>query len=284
MTLSSASVTFGPAGPALSVTRNFSVEALVMGRPVAEALELLPRIFNLCSAAQSAAARLSLGLNQSSDLSAEVIRDHVLRLCVILPRVLGEPPIAIPKLAADLLGPSGLPSDVTGIAKWQSPAAAHARRIMQDFRPGVATCKKLQQPADALADGPFENSAAGRQSQHPLMLSVERDYGRGPLWRYCGLLADLACAIEDRLPAAVEKAGVATVPAARGSYALRLQHSGGMITGITRRTPTDHLLAEGGALLQSLATLPSSMADCAERVIALHDPCIPVKVEVVAHA
>ncbi|HHZ09085.1 MAG TPA: hypothetical protein GX405_09945 [Rhizobiales bacterium] len=283
MNLRAATVTAGAGGPVLEAAPPLPLEALVLGRPVAEVVELLPRIFNLCRAAQDAAARLSLGLVPRDGLEAETIRDHVLKLCVTLPRTFGGSPLAIPADPAVLLGPKGLPADLAGLASWQSPAAALADLIRDSFAPGMACCAHLPAPPQPLAEGAFENSAAGRQSMHPLLRSVEASHGRGPLWRYLGLLADLEAALDGRLPVPRVEDGVAVVPAARGSYALWLRQAGGRVIGIVRRTPTDHLLAPEGALLQSLRTLPPTMKMHAG-VLALHDPCVPVTVREAAHA
>ncbi|MBW6494568.1 MAG: hypothetical protein K0B16_08445, partial [Burkholderiaceae bacterium] len=68
----------------------------------------------------------------------------------------------------------------------------------------------------------------------------------------------------------------AVVAAARGAYALRLPQANGHVTGIARTTPTDQIAAPGGALVQSLASLPADLAELAALVVALHDPCLPV--------
>ncbi len=273
MTLSAATVTLG-LHPTLTAAAPLPVEALVLGRPVAEAAELLPRLFNLCRAAQGLAAKLSLGLPATEDPVAEILRDHVLKLCITLPRSLGQDPRPIPSAPADLLGPGGLPATPDGLLAQDTLARAIDRR----FPAGVAVSAALPSPVQPLAEGAFENSAAGRQAAHPLLRAVEATRGRGPLWRYAGLLADLEAALTGRLPPAQVVDGTAIVPAARGTYALRLTQANGLVTGITRRTPTDHLLAPGGALLQSLASLPASLHPLAPQVIALHDPCIPVTV------
>ncbi len=283
MSLRAATVTFGEQGPVLEAAPPLPLEALLLGRPVAEVVEFLPRIFNLCRAAQGAAARLSLGLAPGGGLEAETIRDHVLKLCVTLPQAFGSKPLAIPADPAALLGPAGLPADMAGLPSWESPAAALAGQIGDAFAPGMACCAELPAPPHPLAEGAFENSAAGRQAMHPLLRSVEASHGRGPLWRYLGLLADLEAALQSRLPLPRVEDGVATVPAARGSYALWLRQTGGRVTGIVRRTPTDHMLAPGGALLQSLRTLPPALKMNAG-VVALHDPCVPVTVREAAHA
>ncbi|CAG1010151.1 MAG: hypothetical protein F9K19_19195 [Rhizobiaceae bacterium] len=283
MSLRAATVTFGEQGPVIEAAPALPLEALVLGRPIAEVVELLPRIFNLCRAAQGAAARLSLGFAPGDGLEAETIRDHVLKLCITLPQAFGSKPLAIPADPAALLGPEGLPADLAGLPSWESPAAALVGLISDSFAPGVACCAELPAPVHPLAEGAFENSAAGRQASHPLLRSVEASHGRGPLWRYLGLLADLEAALQGRLPPPKVEDGVATVPAARGSYALCLRQTGGHITGIVRRTPTDHMLAPGGALVQSLRSLRPAMHRHAG-VLALHDPCVPVTVREAAHA
>lgn len=284
MTLAAATVTLGPHGPLLQADAPLPVEALLLGKPLAEAAALLPRLFNLCGMAQGIAARLSLGLDATGDPGPEIIRDHLSRLCVILPRAFALPPIPLPADSAALAtlpAPAGLAGWLAGTA----PAAALAAHLDRTFAPGIACTKPLPTlPADPLAGGGHENSAAGRQSGHPLLAHVEATRGRGPLWRYLGLIADLEAALDHRLPPPAVRDGIATAAAARGQYALRLTHAGGLVTGIARRTPTDHLLAPAGPLLQSLASLPTSLHGLAPQVVALHDPCIPLSLREASHA
>lgn len=304
MTISAATVTLG-LQPILTAAAPLPLDALLLGKPVAEVADLLPRLFNLCRAAQGAAARLSLGLPVTEDPIAEIIRDHVLKLCITLPKSVGLDPIPRPAAdlqaprpapgtslplpgggsgrgyAATLLGPDGLPTDPADIS---GPLAPLFQRVARTFPPDIATCNALPTPDTPVAEGAFENSAAGRQSAHPLLRRIEQTHGRGPLWRLAGLMADLDAALAGRLPSSTVTDGTATVPAARGTYALRISHRNGLVTGITRRTPTDHILAPGGALLQSLASLPEPLHHLAPQVIALHDPCIPVTVREAADA
>lgn len=278
MTLASVLLGFGPDGPALRTGQRLPVETMVLGRPVPEVAELLPRLFNLCRVAQGLAARLALGLPATGDLRTEIIRDHVIRLTVILPRAFGLTAPALPADPAELLGRNGLPAD-GDLCRWDSPLTPLACRITQEFAPGIACTAPLPPPPHPLAEGAYENSAAGRQAGAPALRAVESRYGRGPLWRFVGLLADLEAALADRLPAPVAAEGLACVPAARGAYGLRLNSCEGRVTGIARRTPTDHLLAPGGALLQALGRLPADQRHLAPRIIALHDPCVPVLIE-----
>ncbi|NGM47677.1 hypothetical protein G5B31_19265 [Rhodobacter sp. SGA-6-6] len=277
MTPAAASIVFGPAGPVLRPGPQLPVEAMLLGKPVAEAAGMLPRLFNLCRVAQGMAAFLSLGLPAAGDLRAEVIRDHLVKLCVLLPRALGMAPLPLPADPASLLGRRGLPADGDP-AGWDSPLAPLAGRIAASFAPGEARSAALPPPPSPLAEGAFENSAAGRQAGQPGLKAIEAVCGRGPLWRFFGLVADLEAAIQGRLPAPTVADGIARVPAARGAYGLRIAQAGGIVTGLHRRTPTDHLLAPGGALIGALAALPAAKRALAPLVVALHDPCIPVTI------
>lgn len=288
-------LTLAPATDGYRVIRpaELPLGALVLGHPVGEVAKMLPRLFNLCRVAQATAVRLSLGLQMDVDakaLAAEVLRDHLLRLSVILPPLLGLPARGIagdPLLV--LYGPRrGLPVDLIGLRAWLSAGEGVApvvSAVAQAFGPGEAAADlPYVDGVTALSVVAVENSAAGRQATHPLLRSVAARQGRGPLWRVLGMLADAEAAVAGRLPAPMVAGGVARVAAARGSYALRLCQVGGMVTRIDRVTPTDHLLAPGGALDCALAALPVAKRHLAPLVVALHDPCMAVKVEGMRHA
>jgi hypothetical protein len=288
LTLAPGPMGFRPVRPA-----ELPLGALVLGRPVEEVVALLPRLFNLCRMAQGMAARLSLGLpaGQGMDaLVAEVLRDHLIRLSVILPPLLGLPARAPAGNPLDLLFGSvrGLPVDLLGLRRWMEAGEGSAplvSAIYRAFAPGEAAVDlPYVCPATALRVVAVENSAAGRQATHPLLRSVAARHGRGPLWRVLGMLADAEAALAGRLPPPVVDRGVARVPAARGTYALMLGQIGGLVSRIERVTPTDHLLAPGGALETALAALPVAKRHLAPVVAALHDPCMAVKVEGMRHA
>lgn len=266
--------------------------ALVLGRPVAEVAALLPRLFNLCRMAQGLAARMALGLEAGDPaaLRDEVLRDHLIRLTVTLPPLLGLPaqaPQGDPLLV--LFGASrGVPVDLGGLRAWLAAGQGVAplvAAIAARFAPGEAAVDLPPvSDATALRVVAVENSAAARQARHPLLAAIAARHGKGPLWRVLGMLADAEAAVAGRLPAPTLSHGVARVPAARGSYALRITQAGGMVTGIDRVTPTDHLLAPGGALDLALSALPRAKHDLAPLVAALHDPCMAVTVREARHA
>lgn len=286
MTLGAAEISAGPIGWQITRHPGPDLAALLIGRPVDEVAALLPRLFNLCRKAQSTAACLALGLPYDTDTSAEVIRDHLARLFVTLRRAFDLP--ALRPDPAGLFGPQNrLPGTLAELTDWlttQTPAAELARAVAQSFRKGIALTSTLPPPPDG-TPGAHENSPAGRQASHPLLQAVQADQGRSPLWRYLGLLADLQAAQNGDLPAPRRLPdGTAVVQAARGAYALRLDQSSGRVTSLVRITPTDHQLAPGGALAQALSHLPPDNIDLALKLVALHDPCIPVTLREACHA
>lgn len=262
------------------------LEALLIGRPVEDAAQMLPRLFNLCRMAQGTAALLALGLPGAEDPTPEILRDHAARIFATLRQAFGLAPLPPPPLTAHhLFGPMGaLPRTLADLMDWTASDQSIPlilREIGTLFPPHVATAPVLPAPPSPLAEGAYENSAAGRQTTHPLLQAVEARQGRGPLWRYLGLLADAEAALAGRLAQPELHEDIAVVQAARGAYALRLTQAEGRLTGLARRTPTDHLLAPGGALEQALSRCHPSLAPI---VIALHDPCVPVTIKEASHA
>lgn len=267
-----------PAPPALG--------QLLCGRTAQAAASMLPRLFNLCAAAQGMAARLSLGLPPAPDARAalvhDVLRDHVLALFITLPQALGLTPRALPqgwqmgRIAPALWG-GAQPVD---LAKWLdrgaglAPVAHHIMRLFSDGH-GQAPVLPFADAGTIDRAGALENSPAARHADHPLMQQAETAQGRGPLWRVLGRMLDAECAATGAMPAPVLRAdGMALVPAARGVYALRLLARNGVVTDVARVTPTDHMLAMGGSLRAALATTPDPAL--ARVIVAAHDPCLPV--------
>lgn len=275
------------------------VEAMMLGHPVDEALALLPRLFNLCGHAQGLAFRLSLGspVGDAPDLRREILRDHVAKLCLSWPALLGLPPMPLPSgwqaggEAARhlLLGPSDCPTDLAGLADWLSrgEGVAPVIRAIADELGGVHLTRPLAltTPETALADHAQENSVAARRSADPMVAAAERHWGRGPVWHAVARLADALAVVRGDLPDPVRLAdGTAVVPAARGSYALRARAAAGRITAFERRTPTDHLVAPGGALEGLLAAMGKSVASQVRLLSDILDPCVTVQVQEGSHA
>lgn len=288
------------AGPGAGVTcaPDLPVARMMLGRPVDEALALLPRLFSLCGVAQSIAFRLTLGLDPgpAEGQRREILRDHVARLCLGWPALLGLPPVALPSgwqaggedLAFALTG-GDMPGDLAGLNDWMGQGRGVApvlAGIAAAFGPvGPEVNLPLVTPETALAAGAVENSVAARQAAHPLVAAVERDKGRGPFWHAVARLVDaLAVAAGDVPAPVVLPDGTATVAAARGTYALRAKAEAGRITEFVRRTPTDHLAAPGGSLANLMTAFAPLTPAKATLLAGVLDPCVPVTVKEVADA
>ena len=69
--------------------KELRIEKLLCGRPVKEALELLPPLFALCPDSQTAAAAVACDVAQNSEPSQEVlINISIQQVLVILDRIL----------------------------------------------------------------------------------------------------------------------------------------------------------------------------------------------------
>lgn len=274
------------------------VAQMMRGRPVEEALALLPRLFSLCGVAQAQAFRLSLGLEAGPDdgQRREILRDHVARLCLSWPALLGLPPLALPAgwqaggaVLAGVLAGDGLPDDLAGLKAWMAegrgvaPVLAGIAAAFGSVGPEVALPPVT--PEGMFAAGPVENSVAARQAGHPLVAAVEAEAGRGPLWHAVARLVDALAVAGGSVPGPVVLAdGTAVVAAARGAYALKARAEGGRIVDFARRTPTDHLTAAGGSLERLMAAFAPLDAARARLLAGVLDPCVPVTVEEAADA
>lgn len=285
-----------PRGPDIRPPTPMPVAALLLGKSAEEAAETLPRLFNLCRAAQGMGARHALGLpvrpEDAAALGREILREHLMRLMVLWPRRLGLPPAPLPtedEVAEAVFGPSGHLPAPEAFETWLSAGMGVApviAAIAAAFTPGEAVANLPPPSPDTLGRAVAqENSIATRHPGDPLLAGLAARHGRGPLWRAVARLVDLNAALQGRLDLAPRDAGGLTVvPAARGAYALSAQVTGGRVTAFERHTPTDHLLAPGGALALSLASLPGAKAHLAPLVTDILDPCIPYEIAEAAHA
>lgn len=279
--------------PVFQVSDEIQVATLVTGRPVAEVAETLPRVFNLCRAAQEGALRLCLGLPPDPEgetrLRAEILRDHVLHFCFLLPARFGLPPLKLPAgwaedpdaTAAALFGPGRtLPHGLGAFADWLAAgqgAAPVLTAIANAFAPGEAVNDSLPL---APAAAPCENSPAARHSAHPLLREIKGKHGRGPLWRATGRLVDAGACLDGTIPAPVALGpGRASAPSARGLYTVSAKVSDGVVMALSRRTPTDDMIAPDGALATAIAALPPARRHLLPLLVQLFDPCMSVRIE-----
>lgn len=264
------------------------------GRAPQEVAELLPRLFNLCRHAQGAAARMALGLG-APDLAAlarEIRAEHRLRLTLFLPRALGLTPLALPHDVPDraLFGGRSFPTsgaELTEFLESGQGLAPVLSALAARFAPGEGVAPGLPGvTADsALKASAQENSAAARHAGHAAMRHIEATYGRGPLWRIVGRMIDMEAAGRGILPAPrMIGPGTAMVPSARGVYTLLAEVDAGRVAALKRVTPTDHMLAPGGVLAQSLGSLGTAGHATAELLLAVLDPCVPLTLREVQDA
>lgn len=265
------------------------IEALVLGKPVEQVANLLPRLFNLCGGAQGMGARLALGLPVVTDdrLRHEILRDHLLKLCVIWPSLLSMKPVPLPK-DMTAFGPLIVPGQKLDFFSWLKAGqgvAAVLSAIARAFAPGDAVADLRLMQADTAFDSQAQdNSVAARNASNPAMQTIAAHYGRGPFWRAAALIFDLKALLQSPPQSVVCPDGTVVVPAARGAYALRARSTAGLVTGFSRRTPTDHLCAAGGVLQLSLTSLPPSKAHLLPLLIDILSPCVAVQLPQVHHA
>ncbi|TDX31348.1 hydrogenase expression/formation protein HupK [Rhodovulum visakhapatnamense] len=283
------------AGPRIAPPAPPALEALLLHRRVEEAALLVPRIFNLCRAAQSLGARVALGLparpEDRAALADEILRDHLMRFFVLWPRALGLPPAPLPgdDIARAVFGPPGRCPAPDAFDRWLVAGAGVApvlAALAGRFAPGEAVADlPPADPGPALDAAAEENSPWLRHRTSPLLAEIEARYGRGPLWRAAARLVDLEACLSGQFPATpATRGGVVRVPAARGTYSLSARVEDGRVAAFRRLTPTDHLCARGGVLQRALESLPRGRADLAPLVVDILDPCVPVVFDEAAHA
>ncbi|MDJ0824907.1 MAG: hydrogenase expression/formation protein HupK [Rhodobacter sp.] len=288
------SVLYAQPAPGVPVAR------LIVGRDVEDVATLLPRLFNLCRAAQSAAVEAALGRQADcEDIGREILRDHLLKFHVSWPAFFGSPPCPLPadwaaggpELRNAAFGPAMRPpataADFYAFLHSELGYAPVLKNIGGCFAGGEAVAEGVPPvtPETIWADGVFDNSVAVRAWRHPVMAAIASEHGRGPLWRAAARLFDIAAVIDGDIPPIVATGpGEAIVPAARGSYAVKIALEGNTVTSFDRVTPTDHLLADGGVLDRTLASLPAHKAGLGPLLLDILDPCSPVRLREVRHA
>lgn len=287
---------------------------LLAGKSAEEAARLVPLIFSICAAAQAAAARSALGLpaaeGEEMRVGAETLREHVLKLCVVWPTVLGqaasrdaaaqvgralERPEAASALASAIFAPGdGAPADWPALERWMDAGeTAPARAFAAVARGWDPACGRADvalfdpsAPVDwagaTQAGLPVENSPAARVADRPLMTDIAGRLGHGMLWRMAARLIEVAALLGGERMAAVAAPGIAN--AARGAMLVEAETRAGHVTAFRRLSPTDFALAKGGVLetvLETLAEVPDgALRPIAQMVIETVDPCVETEIEV----
>lgn len=279
-----------------------AVDALMTGRPLTEVRRLLPLVFGLCRAVQETALSLALGddlpAGQPAPLALrrDLLRDHLVKLHLHLPKALGLAPLPVPQdwmvdgagVLQSAFGPGGLPT-AEGFSRWMAAGdglAPVVQAVARAFdRVGVTTDLPPLSLEAPFAGRPVENTLALRHDGHPLLRHVRQHHGHGPLAHVVARLIDLSDLAQGRLPAPqCLPDGTAAVPCSRGLCLLRIRSVGGIVTAFYRRTPTDHLLQPGGLLQASLGRLPPGRAGLAPLLAEILDPCVPLSLKGMADA
>ena len=272
-----------------------AADAAVAGQPIAAARALLEQARGPYHAAQMAAFDLATGRRpDAAAQSREMRREHLTQIFMAWPHALGLRPTFDQSWLTDddrvmraLFGaPARVPTndfDTAGYLGSEDGIAPLLRLIGDLFGPRTAVADGLPLiDADtAFRPAPVENSCAARQAASPAMDYVEAMYGRGPLWRATGRVVDLARMLTAETPPrpVTIAPGQILAPSARGYVALRIETEGERVTSFARVTPSDHLLAKGGALEVMLARLPAERGGLVPLLMTLIDPCRPVSVE-----
>lgn len=267
----------------------------LIGRSVTDAVAIVPRIFNLCRMTQEVAVKLAFDVELPQDwqaqLQADILREHQFRLGILLPGRLGLQSLAMPRgeeaatdWLASFVGTSGFPDTAEAFERFLtglSPASLLLQAVNRCFAPGEACYHDLVPTSIETAEthAPQDNTVAARAAHHRVMQHIAATRGHGPLWQIVGRILDVENTENELLPAPVCSHRSVFVPAARGLFVVRASQSAGQVTGFTRVTPTDHLLAQGGVLEQALANLPDHKAHRASLVIDIFDPCQPVAIK-----
>lgn len=284
---------------------NYPIGSMILGKSRQEVAELLPRVFNLCRTSQSIAVNTALDLpvkNNIAELNKEILLNHVMRLCVIMPRHFGLPQIRLPKdwhsgnlnLRKALFGPLGnLPVSLDDFKNFLESGVGIAgllNKVAVFFAPGEGISRALPFVSVKTATNPYsivDNSCAQRVKRHPVVASMATNIGqyRSLFWRLVAISYDLEASLNNApLKVIVSRRGCVHVPATRGLYTVSAQHDGEKVTHFTRVTPTDHLCVKGGVLEQVLATILPERASILPIIMDILDPCTPLCIEKITNA
>ncbi|GAB4064012.1 hypothetical protein KHC28_14060 [Ancylobacter sonchi] len=289
--------------------------AWVVGRRAEEAIRLIPRVFNLCSAAHAEAARGALGLSSGTAAPDGLLarqerrRDHAVSILCDWPSILGSQPDrtalkglaggsdqAMQALRRHLLGGEiDLANATTGeVDRWLVAQASPTARLLAHVRATVDPAwgraeLAAPQPADiaaALEAGfptePRETTVADYWRAAPVLREFHAREGASLFVRMLARLLDLlSCLGAGRLradPVSSPGGGIGIARAARGLLAHRARLADGIVADYRVLSPSAWNLAAGGLLQSMLAALPMGTRTpmLARLVVSCVNPCVPV--------
>lgn len=285
----------------------------LQGKSAEDASVLVGRIFNICAAAQEAAARSAFRLDVTAEMTArirnETLREHIVKLCLVWPPLLDLlPDRTAPAQCARALDdrdagsalrsavfasmkrvPLSLDELVTWAKAEETVPARLFHKVLTDWReswgsvslPVFDADKEADWPEATQGEVPVENGIAGRVMDHPLMISIEEKLGRGTVWRMAARLVEV-----DRLLAGEEAhpvIGPGVVAAARGTMLVRASSDETGVTGFERLSPTDFAIHPGGTLQTALESLPAAhpnLGAMVRVVVETIDPCVSIELDI----
>ena len=291
------------------------VTGFVAEKEPATAAREIGLVFNICAGAQEAAARTAFGLDIPDGLrervTRETLREHVLKLCLVWPRILGlegDPaPVRLVSCfngrgmdqVADtvrglLFGAlAGMPRSWADFKTWmQTSPTAPAKLFEAVYNRWDAAWGRADLPLLELAKEPdwpdatqsgaaVENAPACRVNGDPLLRDFAARFGHGILWRMAARLIEVDALLRGAWNRIETRPGL--VAAARGAMLMRGEVDAGRVTWLHRLSPTDFALARGGVLETALAALPDGrdapLAQVARMVVETVDPCCPYRLE-----
>lgn len=272
-----------------------SASRLLLGRSRVEAMRLVPLMFNLCPAAQSAAAAIALGLPSDAEadlrIAVETLREHALVMLREWPAALGR--------EADI-------GAMTGMAKKFAPELLdNLESVLFDGRSDLVLndleAWLRESPAGSATDlatvarwpkAPgrinFDNDPTfiARVLHHPSLKRIVDAEGLTLFARMCARAIETAALIREIRSGNIAirhgaiRDGKGWAEAARG----RLTHSASLRNGLIENycitTPTDGMTGNRAfleTLLNSAATAPVAVRRQRMAVaMTCADPCMPV--------
>ncbi len=267
---------------------------ILQGRTPAEALRLIPFIFNLCPTAQGAAAAMAMGCpipaSTGTSIALETLREHALVMLRDWPAALRNAPYT-----DGLSGLAGLSADTLG--KLEGTLFGRpAKVVLNDFenwmrRSSAGSAIDLATVSEwpknlGRIEGRRDPTFIGRVSHHHTVADLIRKEGVTLFTRMAARAIEAALLIEairtgDTGPRCGRSvAGEGWAEAARGRLTHSVRTDNGRIVAYRINRPTDGMAGDGAfleALLQS-AFGGGEQPSRKRLAIALTcaDPCMPV--------